>query len=87
MSEVFDELPTNRNDKENNRFGLASDGRVGVRVIGGTKSEDGTDINDTILEQMRIMNAQLADICDALDKSLNHLRYITDLEECRGDKY
>ena len=80
-------LPSNRNDKENARFAETAAGEVSVRVSGGTTSEAGVDINDTMLDQFRVMTILLCDIKETLERSLNHLRIITGVEEDEGDIY
>ena len=84
---TFTELPTNRNDKENNRFGLDSDGKVGVRVLGATTDSSGVDISETLLKEVQRMMVVMESMAESLEMAVNHLRAITEINREKGDKY
>jgi hypothetical protein len=80
-------LPRNRNDKENARFGLTSDDKVGVRVLGATKAADGTELGSVILEQMTLMLSKLDQINNNMEVLVGQMRYMTEININEEDKY
>jgi len=80
-------LPRNRNDKENARFGLTSDDKVAVRVLGATKAADGTELGSVILEQMTLMLSKLDQINNNMEVLVGQMRYMTEININEEDKY
>lgn len=80
--DTFESLPKNRNDKENNRFGLDGDGKVGIRTIGGLKTIGGKEIvididNNALINDKKVL-ATLVGIYDLMLKIDNKLEVIID---------
>ena len=84
---TFESLPSNRNDKENSRFGLDANDRIGVRVIGSTTAPDGTELTDVLVKQVRDLSATMKEIQVSLEVIANHMRIITGIEAEKGDKF
>jgi len=84
---TFESLPPNRNDKENARFGLDANDRIGVRVIGGTTAKDGSDLSEVLVQQVRDISTVLSDMQESLEIIANHMRVITSIEADKGEKF
>ena len=87
MTQTFDTLPTNRNDKENARFGLDGDGKVGVRVLDGTKGSDGKELSAVLTELIDVLQVELETLNRTMNKILNHQRQITGIDTDKGEMF
>jgi hypothetical protein len=85
--QTFSTLPTNRNDKENNRFGLDSDGKVGVRVLDATKGSDGQELAVVLADLVDMLQTELESINNTMQRILNHQRQITGIDTKEGDMF
>lgn len=82
---TYTTLPTNRNDKENERFGLTSSGKVGVRVVDALKGSDGEYIDVYLGKEITLILEQLKEMNENLAIAVNHMRQISGLETEKGD--
>jgi len=73
-------LPKYPYEREFDRFVEDADGNVAVRVVGpAPESKFEASIN-AMLSEFKELN-------DKMEKMLNHLRYMTDIESDKGEKY
>ena len=83
--EKFTELPGNKNDLDYNKYGLSTDGKVGVRVVDALKGSTGEAIDVYLGKEFTTMLELITEMNENLAIVVNHLREISDINSDHGE--